>query len=60
MKPSTKNEIAGKLHEVKGSIRQKAGQLTNEPDLEGKGIGERVAGKIQKKVGELEKIFEKP
>ena len=60
MKPSTKNEIAGKLHEVKGSIRQKAGQLTNEPDLEGKGIGERVAGKIQKKVGELEKVFEKP
>jgi uncharacterized protein YjbJ (UPF0337 family) len=60
MKPSTKNEIAGKLHEVKGSIRQKAGQLTNDPDLEGKGIGERVAGKIQKKVGELEKIFEKP
>jgi uncharacterized protein YjbJ (UPF0337 family) len=60
MKPSTKNEIAGKLHEVKGSIRQKAGQLTNDPDLEGKGIGERVAGKIQKKVGELEKVFEKP
>jgi hypothetical protein len=38
MKPSTQNEIAGKAHEVKGKIREKAGELTNDPDWEGKGI----------------------
>ncbi len=39
MKPSTENEIAGRVHEVKGTIKQKVGQLTNDPDLEGEGIG---------------------
>jgi uncharacterized protein YjbJ (UPF0337 family) len=60
MKPSTKNEIAGKVHEVKGMIKEKAGELTNDPDLEGAGIGEKIAGKVQKKIGQLEKAIEKP
>ena len=60
MKPSTGNEIAGKVHEVKGKIKQKMGRLTNDPDLEGEGIGEKIAGKVQKKIGRLEKVFEKP
>ena len=60
MKPSTENEIAGKVHEVKGTIKAKVGQLTNDPDLEGEGIGEKIAGKVQKKIGQLEKVFEKP
>jgi uncharacterized protein YjbJ (UPF0337 family) len=60
MKPSTQNEIAGKVHEVKGTIKQKVGQLTNNPDLEGEGIGEKIAGKVQKKIGQVEKVIEKP
>jgi len=49
MKPSTENEIAGKVHEVKGAIKEKVGQLTNDPDLEGEGTGEKIGGKVQKK-----------
>jgi uncharacterized protein YjbJ (UPF0337 family) len=49
-----------RLHEVKGNIKEKVGKLTNDPDLEGEGIGERIAGKVQKKIGQLEKVFEKP
>jgi uncharacterized protein YjbJ (UPF0337 family) len=60
MTQSTKNEIAGKVHEVKGNIKEKVGKLTNDPDLEGEGIGETIAGKVQKKIGQLEKVFEKP
>ena len=60
MKPSTKNEIAGKIHEVKGKVKEKAGQLTNNPDLEAEGIGEKIAGKVQMKIGQLEKAVEKP
>ena len=60
MKPGTKNEIAGNIHEVKGSIKSKAGQLTNDPDLEGAGIGEKIAGKVQKKIGQVRKVVEKP
>ena len=59
MKPSTEDQIAGKVHEVKGKIKEKAGQLTNNPDLEGQGIGEKIAGKVQKKIGQLEKVIEK-
>jgi uncharacterized protein YjbJ (UPF0337 family) len=29
MKPSTKDQITGKLHEVKGDVKAKAGQVTN-------------------------------
>jgi uncharacterized protein YjbJ (UPF0337 family) len=60
MKPSTKDEIAGKIHEVKGNIKEKTGRLTNDADLEGEGMGEKIAGKIQKKIGQVEKVIEKP
>jgi uncharacterized protein YjbJ (UPF0337 family) len=60
MKPSTENEIAGKVHEVKGKIKEKVGQLTDDADLEGQGIGEKIAGKVQTKIGQLEKAIEKP
>ena len=60
MKPSTKDEIAGKVHEVKGDIKEKVGHLTNDPDLEAEGTGEKIAGKVQKKIGQVEKVVEKP
>jgi uncharacterized protein YjbJ (UPF0337 family) len=60
MKPSTENEIAGKVHEVKGTIKEKVGRLTNDPNLEAEGAGEKVGGTIQKKVGQLERVIEKP
>ena len=60
MKASTENEVAGQLHEVKGKIKQKVGRLTNDPDLEGAGAGERIAGTVQKTVGKVQKAIEKP
>ena len=59
MKTGIQNEIAGKAHELKGKIKEKAGELTNNPDLEGEGISERVAGNVQKKLGQVQGIFEK-
>jgi uncharacterized protein YjbJ (UPF0337 family) len=59
MKPSTRDEIAGKVHEVKGTIKEKVGELTNDSDLEGEGIGEKIAGKVQKKIGQVEKVLGK-
>jgi len=59
MKPSTKDQAEGTLHEVKGKIKEKIGRATNNPDREAEGQGEKVAGKIQKKVGQVEKVFEK-
>lgn len=59
MKPSTTDQIKGKFHEVKGDAKQKAGQVTNNPDLESEGQAEKLTGKIQKKIGQIEKVFEK-
>ena len=59
MKPSTKDQIEGDLREMKGKVKEKAGQLTNDPNLADEGRNERVAGKIQKKVGQIEKVLDK-
>jgi len=59
MKPSTKDQIQGSLHEVKGKTKEKAGQLTNNPRLTAKGQTEKVAGTIQKKFGQVEAVLEK-
>ena len=55
MKPSTEDRTTGKLHEVKGAIKQKAGEITNNPDLEADGIAEKNVGKVQHVVGKIEK-----
>ena len=59
MKSSTKDQLQGKAHEIKGAVKEKIGQVTNRPDVEETGQDEKVAGKIQKKVGQIEKVFEK-
>jgi uncharacterized protein YjbJ (UPF0337 family) len=59
MKPSTENELKGKAHEVKGAVKETVGKVIGNPELEAEGHHERVAGKIQKKVGEVEKVIEK-
>ena len=47
MKPSTEDKTTGKFHEVKGTIKQKVGELTKNLDLEAEGRAERNAGKVQ-------------
>ena len=34
MKTSTKDEVEGKVHEVKGKIKEQVGRATNNSDLE--------------------------
>jgi uncharacterized protein YjbJ (UPF0337 family) len=59
MKSGMKNEIKGKLHEVKGALKEKAGQVTNNPDAVAEGRAEKLGGKVQGKLGQIEKVFEK-
>jgi uncharacterized protein YjbJ (UPF0337 family) len=59
MDPSTKDQLEGKAHELKGLVKEKVGHLTNNPDLETEGQVEQVAGTVQKKVGQVEKVLEK-
>jgi uncharacterized protein YjbJ (UPF0337 family) len=59
VKKSTKDEIAGKIHEVKGNLKKKAGQVVNSPRLKAEGQIEEFAGKIQQKLGRVERVLEK-
>ncbi len=58
MKISTKNKVEGKLHEVVGKAKEVTGKIIDNPELEAKGKGENIAGKIQKKIGQIENVVE--
>ena len=59
MKSSTKDQAEGKFHGVKGKIKEVAGKLSDNPKLEGKGKGEKIAGKVQEKIGQVKKVLGK-
>ncbi len=59
MKPSTKHQAKGKLHEIKGKVKEAAGVLTGNPDLEQEGKVENALGTAQKKVGQIEEVLGK-
>ena len=40
-------------------MKEKVGKLTDNPKLTAEGQDEKLAGKIQKKVGQIEKVLEK-
>ena len=58
MKSSTKDQIEGRLHELKGKVKERAGQVVNSPGLEAEGQDEALAGTVQKKIGEIKKVFD--
>lgn len=57
MKESTKDRVAGKVSEVKGAVKKEAGKAMNRPDIAEEGAEEQTAGKVRRKVGEVEKVF---
>jgi uncharacterized protein YjbJ (UPF0337 family) len=58
-KESTKDQVKGKVHEIKGKIKRKAGHAMNNPNLEEEGEDEEIGGTIQKKIGQVKKVFGK-
>ena len=59
MNDSTKDKTEGKVDEVKGTVKEKVGQATGDSDLEAEGAGDKLGGKVQQKVGDIKKVFEK-
>ena len=55
---STHDQVEGKVHEVKGAVKEKIGEFTKDPNLQNEGTAERVDGKIEKKVGDIKQVFE--
>jgi uncharacterized protein YjbJ (UPF0337 family) len=59
MKPGLQDEVEGKLHNLKGKVKEKVGELTNDPDLKDEGEAEEITGKVQEKVGQVKKVLGK-
>lgn len=55
MQARTKDQSAGKLHELKGTIKEKAVKVADNPRLEPKGTTEQTSGGIQKKLAKSNK-----
>jgi len=47
------------LHQVKGKIKEIAGKLSDNPELEAEGIDEKIAGKVQEKIGQVKEVLGK-
>jgi uncharacterized protein YjbJ (UPF0337 family) len=54
---STHDRVEGKVHEVKGAIKEKIGQATNNPNLQDEGTAEKISGTVERKVGDIKKVF---
>lgn len=59
MKSSTKDQAQGRFHQAKGKLKEVAGKLSDNPKLEAEGGGEKIAGKIQEKIGQVNKVLGK-
>ncbi|HET6143648.1 MAG TPA: CsbD family protein [Candidatus Acidoferrales bacterium] len=58
-KESTRDEVKGKAHEIKGKVKQKVAEITNNPRLGEEGEDEELGGTVQKKAGQVKKVFGK-
>ena len=59
MKPSTTDQVEGKIHEVKGAVKEQVGKATNDLDKQNEGQAEKIGGKVQSKIGQIEKVLGK-
>jgi uncharacterized protein YjbJ (UPF0337 family) len=46
-----KDELKGKAKQAKGTVKEKAGELTDSPDLQAEGAVDRAGGKVQEGFG---------
>ena len=59
MKSITKDNAEGKMHKVKGKIKETLGKMVGNPDLEAEGKVEKFEGQVQEKLGQIKKILDK-
>ena len=59
VRESTKDQVKGSARELKGKMKQGVGRATRRPDIETEGTIDRTGGKVQKKVGQIKRVFEK-
>jgi uncharacterized protein YjbJ (UPF0337 family) len=59
MKSGTQDQAEGMFHKIKGKVKEVAGELSDNKELEAEGTGEKVADKVQEKIGQVKKVLGK-
>ena len=56
---STHDKAEGKMHEIKGKIVEKTGEVLGNEKMEAEGKEEKIDGENQHKVGQIKAVFGK-
>jgi uncharacterized protein YjbJ (UPF0337 family) len=56
MKSSIRDNLEGKMHQVKGKIKETVGKVINDRTMEAEGTVENIGGKVQEKMSEVKKV----
>jgi uncharacterized protein YjbJ (UPF0337 family) len=59
MKSSTADKTEGTAKLLKGKAKEAAGNLTANRNLQDEGQSDQIEGRLQKKVGEIKKVFDR-
>jgi uncharacterized protein YjbJ (UPF0337 family) len=57
MADSLKDKVEGTAQDVKGAVKEKIGKTSNNPDMEADGAVEKLGGKVQREVGDVERAI---
>ena len=55
MRSSTQDQMEGTFHQMKGRIKEIAGELTDNPKLKAAGAYEKMSGIVQERIGQVKK-----
>ena len=55
MSTPNKDEVEGKWEQAKGWVKDKAGEITNDPELEAEGEAQNAGGKTQETWGKFKR-----
>lgn len=59
MSNSTEDKIKGEATKLKGDVKEGIGKLVGNEKLQAEGKADQAAGTIEKKVGDVKKVFDK-
>jgi uncharacterized protein YjbJ (UPF0337 family) len=59
MNSSTQDKVEGTAKEAVGKVKEETGKAIGNPELRDRGTAQKLAGKVERKVGEVKKVFGK-
>lgn len=57
MKSGMNDRAEGIFHRIRGKLKEIAGNISNNKKLEAEGTSEKLAGKVQEKIGHAKKVL---